>query len=186
MPAWCPARAGASHQTTGRTRPSAWLAAGGARARDDLADVPRLWHVSAAADPGPKLQIKAHADAIQQLRNRWKELDRLGAVAASRCGSALTPPCTSPMNRGRADGRAQGRAPENLAEQQALPTPWRPCPKGRRKGRWKGAKAHRLRPRARLCTTSGKSRCVRWTASRPPGASSARPSTPCPRPRAMR
>ncbi len=29
----------------------------------------------------PKLRLKAHADAIQDLRRRWKELDRLGAPA---------------------------------------------------------------------------------------------------------
>lgn len=77
------------HQTllAERARLRGWQQWGGARARDDLADEAEALArtTAAAADPehkGPKLQIKAHADAIQQLRTRWKELDRLGAVAS--------------------------------------------------------------------------------------------------------
>jgi hypothetical protein len=77
------------HQTllAERARLRGWQQWGGARARDDLADEAEALarFTVVAADPehkGPKLQIKAHADAIQQLRNRWKELDRLGAVAS--------------------------------------------------------------------------------------------------------
>ena len=35
----------------------------------------------AAAPTAPKLNIKAHADAIRQLRQRWRELDRAGGPA---------------------------------------------------------------------------------------------------------
>jgi hypothetical protein len=65
-----------------------WQQWGGGRARDDLtAEAEELARLTlAAADPdtpaAPKLQLKAHADAIQVLRARWKELDRLGATAS--------------------------------------------------------------------------------------------------------
>jgi exonuclease SbcC len=71
-----------------RARLRGWQQWGGARARDDLADEAEALARAtvAAADPEvpnpPKLRLKEHADAIQQLRTRWKELDRLGAVAS--------------------------------------------------------------------------------------------------------
>ncbi|WP_088279630.1 DUF349 domain-containing protein [Ideonella sp. A 288] len=46
------------------------------------------------APQAPKLNLKAHADAIQALRQRWKALDRLGAAASQalwqRFDAALT------------------------------------------------------------------------------------------------
>ena len=65
-----------------------WQEWGGGRARDGLMaeaeDLARL--TLACADPdannAPKLHLKAHGDAIHALRTRWKELDRLGAVAS--------------------------------------------------------------------------------------------------------
>ncbi len=65
-----------------------WQRWGGERARDDLADEAETLarQTLAAADPGPpagpKLNLKLHAEAVQALRQRWKDLDRLGAAAS--------------------------------------------------------------------------------------------------------
>ncbi|MGY4831266.1 DUF349 domain-containing protein [Sphaerotilaceae bacterium SBD11-9] len=61
-----------------------WQQWGGARALDSLVDEAEALAQAtrAAADPdakAPKLRIKAHAEAIQSLRARWKEIDRTGA-----------------------------------------------------------------------------------------------------------
>ena len=116
------------HQTllAERARLRGWQQWGGARARDDLADEAEALarFTVAAADPehkGPKLQIKAHADAIQQLRNRWKELDRLGAVASQslwqRFDAALHI-AYEPVGAQMAVLKAARQ--QNLAERQAL------------------------------------------------------------------
>ena len=74
-----------------RSRLTSWQQWGGGRARDDLVDeaesLARLTLAAAQASQAgdrdaPKLGPKAHGDAIQALRQRWKELDRLGAAAA--------------------------------------------------------------------------------------------------------
>lgn len=59
-----------------------WQHWGGGRVRDDLVDeAEALARLVAAADgTSAKLPIKQHAEAIEQLRERWKELDRLGAA----------------------------------------------------------------------------------------------------------
>jgi len=72
-----------------RARLKAWQQWGGARALDTLvAEAEALAQLTlAAADPqaaeapkqAPKLRIKPHADSIQALRARWKEIDRTGA-----------------------------------------------------------------------------------------------------------
>jgi DNA repair protein SbcC/Rad50 len=60
-----------------------WQHWGGGRVRDDLVDeAEALARAVGEADGTPvaKLPIKQHAEAIEQLRERWKELDRLGAA----------------------------------------------------------------------------------------------------------
>ena len=82
----------ARHQAlwTEQGRLKDWQQWGGTRARDDLtAEAEELARQTlAAADPGasdrppaarPKLNLKTHAESIQALRLRWRELDRLGA-----------------------------------------------------------------------------------------------------------
>ena len=61
-----------------------WQAWGGSQARESLADeaeaLARL--TLAAAEPeAPKLRLQAHGEDILALRQRWKDLDRLGAAA---------------------------------------------------------------------------------------------------------
>ena len=69
-------------------RLKSWQQWGGGRARDDLAAEAEVLAraTAAAADPAladaPKLDLKAHAEAINALRGRWRELDRLGAAAS--------------------------------------------------------------------------------------------------------
>lgn len=68
-----------------RVRLKGWQQWGGARALDSLVDEAEALARAtlAAADPEavnpPKLRLKPHADSIQALRARWKEIDRLGA-----------------------------------------------------------------------------------------------------------
>jgi hypothetical protein len=65
-----------------------WKQWGGARARDDLAvEAEALARLTqAAGDPAatdaPRLNLHGHAAAILALRQRWKALDRQGAVAS--------------------------------------------------------------------------------------------------------
>ena len=69
-------------------RLKSWQQWGGGRARDDLAAEAEVLAraTAAAADPAladaPKLDLKAHAEAINALRARWRELDGLGAAAS--------------------------------------------------------------------------------------------------------
>lgn len=110
-----------------RARLRGWQQWGGARARDDLADEAEALAraTTAAADPeqpnAPKLQLKAHADAIAQLRARWKELDRLGAVASQslwqRFDAALHV-AYEPVGAQQAVLKAARQ--QNLADRQAL------------------------------------------------------------------
>lgn len=71
-----------------RGRLKGWQQWGGGRARDDLTaeaeELARLTLAAAAPDApdAPKLHLKTHGEAIQTLRKRWKELDRLGAPAS--------------------------------------------------------------------------------------------------------
>ena len=64
-----------------------WQQWGGARAREDLVTEAEALarHTQAATDSEavskPKLNLTDHAQAIQALRQRWKELDRLSAAA---------------------------------------------------------------------------------------------------------
>ncbi|MEO8102748.1 MAG: DUF349 domain-containing protein [Betaproteobacteria bacterium] len=54
-----------------------WQHWGGGRVRDDLVLEAEALAKASAAE---KLAIKAHADAIDNLRERWKELDKLGGA----------------------------------------------------------------------------------------------------------
>ena len=54
-----------------------WQHWGGGRVRDDLAMEAEALAKASAAE---KLPLKAHADAIDDLRERWKELDKLGGA----------------------------------------------------------------------------------------------------------
>jgi hypothetical protein len=81
------ARQQALHAERGRLK--AWQKWGGARALESLvAEAEVLARATlAAADPeatnAPKLRLKTHADSIQSLRSRWKEVDRLGSTTAN-------------------------------------------------------------------------------------------------------
>lgn len=82
------ARQQALHAERGRLK--AWQKWGGARALESLvAEAEVLARATlAAADPeaanAPKLRLKTHADSIQSLRSRWKEVDRLGSTTANQ------------------------------------------------------------------------------------------------------
>ena len=54
-----------------------WQHWGGGRVRDDLAVEAEALAKASAAE---KLAVKAHADAIENLRERWKQLDKLGGA----------------------------------------------------------------------------------------------------------
>ena len=62
-----------------------WQHWAGGRARDDLTQEAEALATSCAPGPAgqpPKLQLKAHADLIDNLRARWRELDRLGGASS--------------------------------------------------------------------------------------------------------
>ncbi len=61
------------------TRLKGWQHWGGGRAREDLAAEAETL---AKAITDEKLHIKSHADAIEKLRERWKELDKLGGATS--------------------------------------------------------------------------------------------------------
>ena len=56
-----------------------WQHWGGGRVREDLVVEAE---VLAKASSAEKIAIKQHADAIENLRNRWKELDKLGGATS--------------------------------------------------------------------------------------------------------
>ena len=67
-----------------RARLAGWQQWGSARAREDLVDAAEALSrltLAAAQPEAPKLQLKAHGEALHGLRKRWKELDRSGAAA---------------------------------------------------------------------------------------------------------
>jgi hypothetical protein len=62
-----------------------WQHWGGGRVRDDLVlEAEALAKTSADEQHAAKLPIKQHADAIEKLRERWKELDRLGGATSRK------------------------------------------------------------------------------------------------------
>jgi DNA repair protein SbcC/Rad50 len=56
-----------------------WQHWGGGRVREDLVDEAEALAKEIA---NPKLAVKVHGDAIEKLRNRWKELDKLGGATS--------------------------------------------------------------------------------------------------------
>ena len=56
-----------------------WQHWGGGRVRDDLVVEAEALATASTAE---KIAIKQHADAIEDLRNRWKELDKLGGATS--------------------------------------------------------------------------------------------------------
>ncbi len=111
-----------------QARLKGWQQWGGALALDSLVDeaeaLARIT-LAAAADPEtvnpPKLRIKPHADSIQALRARWKEIDRLGAPSNQtlwhRFDAALHA-AYQPVAAQQAALKAQRR--ENLQAREAL------------------------------------------------------------------
>ena len=62
-----------------------WQHWGGGRVRDDLVlEAEALAKTSADEQHAAKLPIKQHSDAIENLRERWKELDRLGGATSRK------------------------------------------------------------------------------------------------------
>jgi DNA repair protein SbcC/Rad50 len=59
------------------TRLRGWQQWGGGRVRDDLVEEAEALAKASSAE---KLSLKTHADAIENLRERWKELDKLGGA----------------------------------------------------------------------------------------------------------
>ncbi|MBK6862949.1 MAG: DUF349 domain-containing protein [Ideonella sp.] len=123
LPAPLRARLQALHAERQRLR--GWQQWGGAVAREGLVDAAeRLAGETAAAQsgpPAPKLNFKAHGDAIRQLRARWKELDRSGAAAAQtlwqRFDAALTL-AHAPLAEQQA--KLEAARAENLAARDSL------------------------------------------------------------------
>lgn len=101
-----------------------WQHWGGGRVRDDLVDeAEALARVVGPSDetPAAKINIKQHAEAIEQLRLRWKELDRLGGAG----GKALWPRFDAALKTAYlpvAEQQAKLKAArdENLAARQRL------------------------------------------------------------------
>ncbi len=58
-----------------------WQHWGGGRVRDDVVAEAEALAAEVAVE-NAKLNIKAHADAIEKLRERWKELDKLGGATS--------------------------------------------------------------------------------------------------------
>lgn len=104
-----------------------WQQWGGARAREDLVTEAEALarHTQAATDSEavskPKLNLTDHAQAIQALRQRWKELDRLSAAAPQtlwqRFDAALQ---TAHAPVAAQQAALQAAREENLAAREAL------------------------------------------------------------------
>jgi hypothetical protein len=104
-----------------------WQQWGGARARDDLtAEAEELARqtlaaIDPAANDAPKLNLKRHADSIQALRVRWKELDRLGAAASQALWQRFDAALQTAFQPVAAQHAARKAArQENLAAREAL------------------------------------------------------------------
>jgi exonuclease SbcC len=95
-----------------------WQHWGGGRVREDLvSEAAQL----AEAIKDPKLQVRKHAEAIEQLRNRWKELDKLGGASSKELWTkfdASLKVAHLPVDAMVAKQKAQRQ--ENLAQRNAL------------------------------------------------------------------
>ncbi|HSQ72785.1 MAG TPA: DUF349 domain-containing protein, partial [Rubrivivax sp.] len=140
LPAGLRARLHALHAEGARLK--GWKQWGGARARDELAaEAEELARQTrAASDPAateaPRLNLKSHAESIQALRQRWKELDHLGAVASqslwhrfdTALQAAFEPVAAqhAALKTARLENLAAREA--LLAQLDALPLPQEPLP----------------------------------------------------------
>ena len=103
-----------------------WQRWGGGRARDDLvqeAQTLAAATTAALADPhqAAKLPVKQLADAIEDLRERWKELDRLGGATNQtlwRAFDAALKTCFEPVGAHLEQLKAKRK--ENLAARHQL------------------------------------------------------------------
>ncbi len=105
-----------------------WQSWGGGRARDDLVQEAQTLATATAAalaDPAQsaKLPVKQLADAIDDLRKRWKELDRLGGATNQslwHAFDAALKTCFEPV--GAHLDQLKAKRKENLAARQQLLT----------------------------------------------------------------
>lgn len=113
-------------------RLAAWRQWSGGRARDELVQqAEALAAATASPAPGPRLQLKQHAQRIDELRERWKALDRLGTITPrslwQRFDTALTAayrPVAEHVAAQRAARERNQTARERLlAALEALPLP---------------------------------------------------------------
>ena len=113
-------------------RLAAWRQWSGDRARDELVQqAEALAAATAGSGPGPKLQLKHHAETIDELRERWKALDRLGTITPrslwQRFDTALTaayrPVAEHVAAQRSARERNRAERERLLAALEALPLP---------------------------------------------------------------
>ncbi len=97
-----------------------WQHWGGGRVREDLVDEAEAL---AKEITNPKLAVKQHGDAIEKLRNRWKELDKLGGATSQtlwqRFDGALK---TAYLPVGAGLDKQKAQRNENLAARNKLIT----------------------------------------------------------------
>jgi DNA repair protein SbcC/Rad50 len=97
-----------------------WQHWGGGRVREDLVDEAE---VLAKEITNPKLAVKQHGDVIDKLRNRWKELDKLGGATSQtlwqRFDGALK---TAYLPVGAGLDKQKAQRNENLAARNKLIT----------------------------------------------------------------
>jgi DNA repair protein SbcC/Rad50 len=95
-----------------------WKQWGGGRAREDLLAEAKALETAAAQ---PKLQLKTHAEAIDKLRERWKELDKLGAAGSKDMWTAFdTALKTAFLPVDAFQQKLKSQREENLAKRNAL------------------------------------------------------------------
>jgi exonuclease SbcC len=113
-------------------RLAGWRQWSGGRARDELVQqAEALAAATAVPAPGPKLQLKRHAETIDELRERWKALDRLGTITPrslwQRFDAALTaayrPVAEHVAAQRSARERNRGERERLIAALEALPLP---------------------------------------------------------------
>jgi hypothetical protein len=113
-------------------RLAGWQQWSGGRARDELVQqAEALAAATAGPAPGPKLQLKRHAEMIDELRERWKALDRLGTITPrsqwQRFDTALTaayrPVAAHVAAQRSARERNRAERERLLAALEALPLP---------------------------------------------------------------
>ena len=95
-----------------------WKQWGGGRAREDLLAEAKALETTAAA---PKLNLREHDQAIDKLRNRWKELDKLGAPGNKETWNAFDGALKAAFAPVAAfQQKLKSQRDENLAKRNAL------------------------------------------------------------------